>query len=327
MRFEHPLFLLLFIPFLAMLFYQIRGVLTPTIKYTNLAALRKIEHRSTKYISQVARFLRYLILALMIITMAKPQLIDSNKQVSSEGIDIMLVLDTSRSMAAEDMQPSNRLEAAKDTIKNFISKRLSDRIGLVVFGSDAYTLCPLTLDYSILGNFIDDIDISMAGNGTSIGMGIAVGLNRLKDSDTKSKVMILLTDGENNGGDIDPIRASQLAKDLGVKVYTIGVGKDGVVKIPYMHPIKGKDYLMQSTQLDEDSLRKIAVNTNAAYFRSTDTDSLKEIYSKIDSLEKSSIKTEMIERFSELFPKLLTLIFMLMLVELLVFNIVFVVTP
>jgi Ca-activated chloride channel family protein len=327
MRFEFPLFLFLFIPYLVILFYRAKKVDISTIRVSSVGSLLPIQERSTRIFSLLSRFLKYVILALMIIAMAKPQLVDSKQKISSEGIDILLVLDTSRSMAAEDMTPVNRLESAKSTIQEFVSKRHSDRIGLVVFGTDAYTMCPLTLDYSILTNFLSTVELSMAGDGTSIGMGLALGLKRLKESKTNSKIMILLTDGENNGGSIDPKRASKLAKDLGVRVYTIGVGKEGPVRIPYDHPVQGKTYLTQVSSLDEPALRAIANETNGQYFRSTDTKSLQEIYNKIDDLEKTEIKTEINQRYTELFPVFLTVIIVFIMLELALFHVLFVVTP
>ena len=179
----------------------------------------------------------------------------------------MMVLDTSRSMSAEDLQPDNRLTVAKETMKSFISKRTSDRIGLVVFGSDAFTQCPLTSDYQILSNLFNDIDFAMAGDGTAIGMALATGLNRLKESPAKSKLMILLTDGENNMGEVSPERAAELARDLGVKIYTIGVGQEGGAPVPFFHPVYGKVYSDQLTYLDEETLKSIAQTTQGEYFK------------------------------------------------------------
>ena len=327
MIFASPYWLLSLIPLILLIVYQSRHNSVSTLKFSDVTIFRKIENRSTKYLSLSSRFLRYLILFLIILALAKPQLVNIEKEIMNKGIDIMMILDTSGSMAAEDFQPQNRLQVAKKTMKNFISKRISDQIGLVVFGSDAYTQAPLSMDYKIIGNLFESIELSMAGDGTAIGMAIATGLNRLKDSASKSKIMVLLTDGENNAGEIDPIRASQLANDIGVKIYTIGIGKEGGAKIPYYHPLYGKVYSDVLTYLDEDTLKTIANNTNGSYFRATDTDSLTEIYQQIDALEKTEIKTKNYINYFDYFPFLLNLIAILILCELVLFNILFVVIP
>ncbi len=327
MIFANPFWLLCVIPLILLIFHQSRHDSISTLKFSDVSIFRKIENRSTKYLSLSSRFLRYFILFLVIITLARPQLVNVEKEILNKGIDIMMVLDTSGSMAAEDFQPKNRLQVAKDTMKEFISKRVSDRIGLVIFGSDAYTQAPLSMDYKIIGNLFDSIELSMAGDGTAIGMAIATGLNRLKSSTSKSKIMVLLTDGENNAGEIDPIRASKLAKDIGVKIYTIGIGKEGGAQIPYYHPLYGKVYSDVLTYLDEKTLKTIANNTNGSYFRATDTDSLKDIYDRIDTLEKTDIKTKNYVNYFDYFPFLLHLIAILILFELILFNILFVVIP
>ena len=327
MIFANPLWLLTLIPLLILIIFQSRYNSISTIKFSDVSIFRKIETRSTKYLSQSSRYLRYLILFLVIITLARPQLVNIEKEILNKGIDIMMVLDTSGSMAAEDFQPKNRFQVAKETMKEFISKRSSDRIGLVIFGSDAYTQAPLSMDYKIIGNLFDSIELSMAGDGTAIGMAIATGLNRLKSSDSKSKIMVLLTDGENNSGEIDPIRASELARDIGVKIYTIGIGKEGGAKIPYYHPLYGKVYSDTLTYLDEQTLKTIANNTKGNYFRATDSDSLKLIYERINVLEKTEIKSKNYINYYDYFPTLLSLIALLLLVELILFNILFVVIP
>lgn len=249
-----------------------------------------------------------------------------NKEVSSEGVDIMLVLDTSQSMAAEDFKPKNRLEVAKKQVQKFITKRSSDKVGLIVFGGEAYTQCPLTLDYNVLLNFIDDIHLNMAGRGTSIGMALATGLNRLRHSEAKSKVIILLTDGENNSGEIDPLSAAKLASDMSVKVYTIGVGKEGGAPIPYEDPIYGKTYARNSmgqivlTKIDEETLKKIAKVTNGTYFRAHDGESLEKIYEEINSLEKTKIKAKQHFSYHDFFPSIILLLLLLFMLELIIKN-------
>ncbi|RAP36841.1 aerotolerance regulator BatA, partial [Candidatus Marinamargulisbacteria bacterium SCGC AAA071-K20] len=242
MRFADPLWLIALF-FIALVFYLRQKKYRATILFSDVKSLKEIATKKTKYISRLVIFIRYLVLILLIVALARPQAVLVERQVSSEGIDILLALDVSRSMAAEDFKPDNRLEVAKITIKDFIEQRETDRVGLVVFGGDAFTQCPLTLDYSILLNLLSKVKLDMAGDGTAVGMAIATALNRLKDSKSKSKIMILLTDGENNRGQIDPISAANLAADLGVRIYTIGVGKEGGAPIPYQDPQFGKVYL------------------------------------------------------------------------------------
>lgn len=332
MRFTDPWWLLAFL-LLGLVFYLRKKTYRSTVLFSNVNALKQIAAKKTKYVSRLVIIIRYLILALIIIALARPQAILVEREVSTEGLDILLALDVSRSMAAEDFKPDNRLEVAKLTIKDFIEKRHSDRIGLVVFGGDAYTQCPPTLDYSILLNLLNKVDLDMAGDGTAVGMAIATGLNRLKDSQAKSKVMILLTDGENNRGQIDPISAAKLAADLDVRIYTIGIGKEGGAPIPYEDPQFGKVYLRDYngrvvlTKIDEASLKEIASITNGYYFRATDTESLKEIYAQIDQLEKTEIKTKRYRQYEDYFHALLWIIFALLILEILLGNIFLVTVP
>ena len=288
--------------------------------------MKELQNKKNKFFSKLARYVRILLLIAIVVTLARPQLIEHRKEIKSEGIDIMLVMDTSQSMAAEDLSP-NRLTVAKTTVKEFISKRQTDQIGLVVFGAEAFTQCPLTIDYSILFNLLDDVHISMVGDGTAIGTSIITALNRLKDSKAKSKVMILLTDGENNQGEVDPQKAAQFAKNLGIKIYTIGIGQEGGARIPYMHPLYGKIYSDTNTYLDEDTLKYIAKTTNAFYFRAKDTASLNNIYEKINELETSEIKVQEYTNSTDLFIYGLYIILALFLIELLLYNVLFVVAP
>lgn len=322
-----PLWLLGLIPILALIILKQKSNNIPTIKHSNIAIFKKIQNKSTKRLSKISNILKYLILILIVITLARPQLVDKESKIQSEGIDIMMIMDTSGSMAAEDLKPNNRLEVAKETMKEFISLRKHDRIGLIVFGTDAYTQVPLTSDYKIIGNFFENIELSMAGDGTSIGMAIATGLNRIKESKSKSKIIVLITDGENNSGEIEPIRAAELAKELGIKIYTIGIGQEGGAPIPFMHPVFGKVYSDTLTYLDEATLKKIAALTKGAYFRATDKKSLQNIYTEIDKLEKTKIISNTYVQTHDLFPALLKLICILIFIELIFFNFIFIVTP
>ena len=238
---------------------------------------------------------------LFVVAFARPRSGTEYKEVTSEGIDIMLALDVSSSMQAEDFKPHNRLYVAKEEIKKFINRRVNDRIGLVVFARYSFTQCPLTTDYGVLLNFVDQVDFGLVEDGTAIGMAIANAVNRLRDSDSESKIIILLTDGDNNAGEIDPITAANLAEALDIKIYTIGAGKPGNAMYPYQDPIFGKRYVYQPTKIDEKSLKEIAKRTNGKYFRARSGEELEEIYSIIDDMEKTEVKIASHVQYKELF--------------------------
>jgi len=272
-----------------------------SIKYSDL----KIVKRSAKTGRQKFRFIltafRVLAIALLVVAFARPQAGTENREVSTEGVDIMLALDVSGSMKAEDFKPHNRLYVAKEEIKNFVMKRNSDRIGLVVFSKSSFTQCPLTLDYGILLNFLDQVKFGMIQDGTAIGMALANCVNRLRESPSKSKIIILLTDGVNNAGEIDPVTAANIAKTMDVKIYTIGVGKPGNAMYPIDDPIFGKRYVYLPNEIDEESLREIAQKTGGKYFRARSEQELKAIYDEIDQLEKTEIKVSEYVQYKELF--------------------------
>ena len=233
-------------------------------------------------------------LLLIIVGFARPQISSIYKYITVEVIDIVLVLDTSSSMLAEDFKP-NRLEAVKDAAKEFIKNRSGDRIGLLVFGKDTFIQCPLTIDYSVLNNLLSEVTVMEPKyDGTAIGVAIANGVNRLRSSDSESKVIILLSDGSNNVGSIDPISAAKIAKEYNIKVYTIGAGTNqSITQIP------GRGFVRN--EIDEDTLKGIAEVTNAKYFRATDKKSLSGIYREIDNLEKSEITVSYFSSYQEIY--------------------------
>ena len=233
-------------------------------------------------------------LLLIILGFARPQISSLDKDITVEVIDIVLVLDTSSSMLAEDFKP-NRLEAVKDAAKEFIKNRSGDRIGLLVFGKDTFIQCPLTIDYSVLNNLLSEVTVMEPKyDGTAIGVAIANGVNRLRNSDSESKVIILLSDGSNNVGSIDPISAAKIAKEYNIKVYTIGAGTNqSITQIP------GRGFVRN--EIDEDTLKGIAEVTNAKYFRATDKKSLSGIYTEIDNLEKSEITVSYFSSYQEIY--------------------------
>jgi Ca-activated chloride channel family protein len=244
----------------------------------------------------VFRMLAYI---LLIIALARPQSTSRSEKHQTEGIDIILAMDISGSMLAEDFHP-NRIEAAKKVAMEFIDERENDRMGLVVFSGESFTQCPLTTDHAVLKNLLKDIKSGMIEDGTAIGMGLATSVSRLKDSKAKSKVVILLTDGVNNRGFIDPLTGSGIAQSFGIRVYTIGVGTIGMAPYPMQTPF-GIQYQNMPVQIDEDVLQKISDMTGGKYFRATDNKKLKAIYQEIDKLEKTKIDVLQYRRKSELF--------------------------
>ena len=255
------------------------------------------------YLRHVPFVLRMVAVALLIVILARPQSTNSWSNSSTEGIDIMLAMDISGSMLAQDLKP-NRLEASKDVASAFINGRPNDNIGLVVFSAESFTQCPLTTDHTVLLNLFKDIQSGMIQDGTAIGLGLANAVSRIKDSHAKSKVIILLTDGSNNAGEIAPVTAAEIAKTFGVRVYTIGVGTKGMAPYPFQTAF-GVQY---------------ASTTGGQYFRATDNASLKEIYSEIDQMEKTKISVQEYSKKQEEYKNWALLVFALLLVEILLRN-------
>jgi Ca-activated chloride channel family protein len=268
----------------------------------------------TVYLRFLPDVIMTFILALVVFALARPQKTTENLERTSEGIDIMLVLDISESMKMQDLKP-DRLEAAKEVAKEFVSGRLQDRIGLVVFSGEAFSLSPLTSDYDLLYKFIEEIDFQMISkSGTAIGLALGVATNRLMDSKAKSKVIILLSDGDNTAGNIDPFTASKLASGYRTKIYTVGVGKDGRV-LYGTDPFGNNQYIENS--MDETTLRTIAKIGGGAYYRASDNKSLKQIFSTIDKLEKSEYKEKRFKNTSDFYQIYLNWVVLLFLVWLL----------
>jgi Ca-activated chloride channel family protein len=242
---------------------------------------------------------RMLVFILLVVALARPQTSSRTEKHTTEGIDIILAMDISGSMLAEDFKP-NRIDASKKVAMEFIDGRENDRIGLVVFSGESFTQCPLTTDHSVLKNLMKDIKSGMIEDGTAIGMGLATSVSRLKDSKAKSKVVILLTDGVNNRGFIDPLTGAQIAQSFGIRVYTVGVGTMGMAPYPMQTPF-GIQYQNVPVQIDEEVLQKISNMTGGKYYRATDNKKLKAIYQEIDKLEKSKIETMEFRRKSEIF--------------------------
>tara|TARA_B100001248_G_scaffold262195_1_gene256647 strand:+ start:8812 stop:9816 length:1005 start_codon:yes stop_codon:yes gene_type:complete len=297
------------------LFFRGKGQ-RPYLLFSNTQLLRQAKVGFIAYLKWVPDILKLVAIALMIFAMARPQWVSSKEKKSAEGIDIMIALDTSDSMLIEDMKPENRLGAAKATIEKFISGRISDRIGLVVFSGESYTRVPLTLDYPLLFNNLAAVETTKnIKMGTAIGVALANAVARLKESSAKSRVVILLTDGENNSGTIAPETALDIAKGYGIKVYTIGVGKDGMARLPvYSKDVFGrkvKSYQPMHSKVNEGLLKTIANETGGKYYRATNSMSLSDVFAQIDELEKTKVETSIITKYHELFQNFLVWAFFL----------------
>ena len=270
------------------------------------------------YMRHLPFVLRIVSIALIIVILARPQSTNSWDTRSTEGIDIILAMDISGSMLAEDLKP-NRLEAAKTVAATFINGRPNDNIGLVLFSGESFTQCPLTSDHAVLLNLFKDITNGMIEDGTAIGLGIANSVSRIKDSKAKSRVIILLTDGVNNKGEIAPLTAAEIAQTFGIRIYTIGVGTHGEAPYPYRTPF-GVQYQNMKVEIDEPVLKQIASMTGGQYFRAVDNASLRAIYQEIDLLEKTKISVQQYSKKQEEYLPLALLVFALLMLEVLVRN-------
>ncbi|MFZ1946676.1 MAG: VWA domain-containing protein [bacterium] len=299
MRFEHPLvlFALALVPLLYRFGYRESSKRYAALAYSDLAPLRgrfKLRGDYRKYLFA----LRVTALVVIVVALARPQLERGFETVTSEGIDIMLGLDISGSMRAEDFRPDDRITVAKQVVADFVSRNVNDRIGVVAFAGRSFTRCPLTLDHEVLKSLVETIDIGMIEDGTAIGLALANCVARLEGSDAKSKIIILLTDGINNRGEIDPLTGASLAKAAGIRVYTVGVGKQGGAPVPVFTPDGRKVYARNPdgspylAEPDEPTLKQIAALTDGTYYRATDETALDEIYRRILEMERSAFEVK-----------------------------------
>lgn len=277
---------------------------------STLPITKDIQKGLRVYLKSLPTILKYIGLFFVVVALARPQKTDEKVQRNVEGIDIMVSLDISHSMLIEDMKPENRLESAKKTIKEFIEKRVSDRIGLVVFSGESYTRVPLTLDYAILKQSLAEVETSTnVKMGTAIGVALGNAVSRLNESTAKSRVVILLTDGENNTGLIDPETALKIAKGYGIRIYSIGIGKDGQAALPiYSTDVFGrrtKHYQPIHSKVNDDLLGRLASETGGKYYRATNTTALDNVFNDIDRLEKTKIEENRFTRYTEFFEKYL----------------------
>jgi Ca-activated chloride channel homolog len=309
------LFLLLIVPALIAFYVIKQHKATAALRVPGLQQLEKAGNTFRNYLRHFLFTLRVLGISLLIIALARPQATDKFQDVSTEGIDIVLTLDISGSMLARDFKP-DRLDASKNVATEFISGRPYDRIGLVVFSGESFTQCPLTTDHAVLINLLREIQSGMIEDGTAIGMGLANAVNRIKDSEAKSKVIILLTDGINNRGEIAPATAAGIAKTFGIRVYTIGVGTQGMAPYPVQTPF-GIQYQNMPVEIDEAILKDIAQTTGGKYFRATDNNKLVQVYNEIDKLEKSKIDVRQFTRKEEKYLTPALIAFCLFMIEIL----------
>lgn len=319
---EYLFLLLLLIPYIVWYILK-RKKSEATLQVSDTRVYAHAPKSYKLYLLHAPFILRLIAIIMVIIVLARPQTTNNWQNTEVEGIDIMLVMDVSTSMLAEDLKP-NRLEAAKEVASEFINGRPNDNIGLTIFAGESFTQCPLTVDHSVLLNLFNNIscDIAQKGlikDGTAIGMGIANAVTRLKDSKAKSKVIILLTDGTNNMGDISPLTAAEIAKSFGIRIYTIGVGTNGMAPYPYP-TVAGIQYVQMPVEIDESTLTQIAGTANGNYFRATSNSKLKEVYHEIDKLEKTKLNVKEYSKRQEEYQWFALVAFLCILTEVLLRN-------
>ena len=320
MTFANPgylFLLLLLIPVVGWYIWKLRNT-RASIQLSSTDTLARQPKSVRVWMIHIPFILRIAVITLLTLALARPQLSNRWQTESTEGIDIMMALDISGTMLGEDLKP-NRLEAAKAVATEFVLSRPNDQIGLVVFAGESFTQCPLTTDHAVLVNLFQSVKFGLIEDGTAIGMGIANAVTRLKDSKAKSKVIILLTDGSNNRGDISPLMAAEIAKQFGIRVYTIGVGTNGTAPYP-MQTYAGVQYVNVPVEIDEQTLTEIAGTTNGNYFRATSNDKLKEVYQEIDKLEKTKLNVKEFSKREEEYELFAWIAFFCILLDILLRN-------
>ncbi len=293
------LYILLVIPLLIVWYWFKNKTTTADLRFSGLQAFSGIKPGAKTWLIHSLFVLRLMAIALIAVALARPQAISTKQNIHIEGIDIVMTIDVSGSMLARDFKP-DRLEAAKEVADEFIARRPNDRVSLVIFSGEAFTQVPLTTDHTMISNIFDEVKSGMIEDGTAIGDGLATSVSRLKDSDAISKVIILITDGVNNAGSVDPLSAAEMAKMFGIRVYTIGIGSMGTAPYPVQTPY-GIQMQQMKVQIDEELLQKIAGMTGGRYFRADNNKKLKEIYKEIDTLEKSKIDVQEFRKKHEAF--------------------------
>jgi Ca-activated chloride channel homolog len=306
-HFSDPWFLLLLvlIPILVWRYGRRARTGAGSLRFASTVALEGVHPPWTVRFRHILFGANMLALVLSILALARPQKGTEEEEVLTEGVDIIIALDASGSMAAEDFTPRNRLFVAKLVVRQFIEGLKHDRVGLVVFAGKSFTRCPLTLDYGVLLSVVDNIELGAIEDGTAIGNALATCLNRLRESKAKSKVIILVTDGVNNRGEIQPLDAAEIARTLGVKIYTVGIGSNGNARFPVEDPTYGRVYMDLPVEIDESSLTRIAEMTGGLYYRATDKPALEKIFQEIGRLEKTRIQVRSYTHYDERFADFL----------------------
>ncbi len=316
MTYAHPQYLWLLLGLIPLLFWYVfkKRKSEATIRFSSTEVFKNYKKPLKQYLKHILFLLRMSIITLLILVLARPQSNKTNEKLT-EGIDIVIALDISGSMLAQDFKP-NRLEASKNIAIEFINKQEYDRIGLVVFAGESFTQCPVTIDHKVLINMFAGIKQGLIDDGTALGHGLATAVNNLKDSKSKSKIVILLTDGENNAGKISPMIAADLAAKFEIKVYTIGVGKNGYTQMP-VNTIFGQQLQNVEVKIDEETLKTISKKTGGMYFRAIDNNSLKNVYEEINKLEKDKIREKLFKYKDEKFMNFLLPALLLLVLEML----------
>jgi len=317
--FANPFYLLFIVVAVVVVYLFLRERISreASLQFSSLQILKKSGAQNSSYRRIFSSLLKLACLVLLIIALARPQTSEGETEELREVVDVMMAVDISSSMATLDFHPDNRLEAAKMEAQRFIKSRPFDRLGLVVFAKHAFTQCPLTTDHRALSKLVDQVRIGMIEDGTAIGVGLANAINRLRDSEVKTRIVILLTDGVNNSGEIDPLTAAEIAKEYGIRVYTIGIGVDGEAIIPVNDPRYGQTFKRVITEIDEKTLFQIARTTGGIYFRAKDEAALKAVFSEIDQLEKTQVKVERYTRYKDYYPWFILMGFAIFLLDIL----------
>ncbi|MDD2931448.1 MAG: VWA domain-containing protein [Fermentimonas sp.] len=317
MIFLHPEYLWLLLLLIPLIVWSIVRLtkMQASFKLASTNAFKGLRPSLKVYMRHLPFLLRVISIALIIVVIARPQSVNSWEETESQGIDIVLALDVSGSMLSQDLQP-DRLQAAKKVAAEFVTDRKNDNIGLVVFAGESFTQCPLTTDHSVLLNLLNEIEFGLIEDGTAIGLGLATSVNRLKESESESRVVILLTDGTNNRGQIAPLTAADMARSYGIRVYTVGVGTTGMAPTPVQTPF-GVRMQNLPVEIDEKTLTEIAAMTGGQYFRAQDTEGLRQVYEEIDEMEKYLISVQNVTQRQEMFLPFALVAMALILIELL----------
>jgi Ca-activated chloride channel family protein len=321
-QFAHPdyFYILLLIPVAVIWYFYRHNRVQGDLQIPEISPLAKIRKGPRVILRHVPFIFRVFVFSLLILVLARPQSTNKWEDETVEGIDIMLALDVSNSMLAADFSP-NRIEASKDVAKDFVLGRTNDRIGLVLFGGESFTQCPLTTDHAVLLNLLQDVNVGMIEDeSTAIGLGLANAVKRLKDSNARSRVVILVTDGQNNSGSIDPLTAAEIARTFGIRVYTIGVGTHGTAPLPARNVFGDMVYIQVKVDIDEPMLKQIAEMTKGEYFRATSNQKLTDIYAQIDKLEKTKIDVKKYARKHEEYRRFAIAALILVVLEILLRN-------